>query len=241
MNNLVELQDGEATTSSRQVAEYFGKQHKDVLEVIQLKINTAENSALLNWFTETAYHATNGKPNKEYLMNRDGFTFITMGFKGKRADELKINYIAAFNEMEKILKSDSQLRLPQNNVEMLQVVQSATAETNKRVDELSNQFTELKNEFGLPSKVAGKLKSYGAHKVYEHLGGSKSNAYKEISRKVFSEMWHDFKMHFGDLRSYHDLPLSQLEEGYTYINNWQPSTNTKIAISDLNAQVGLNI
>lgn len=138
-------------------------------------------------------------------------------------------------------QSQPALRLPENNMEMLQVVQSVSAETNKRVDELSNQFTELKNEFGLPSKVAGKLKSHGAHKVYEHLGGSESNAYKEIGRKVFSEMWHDFKEHFGGLRSYYDLPLSQLQEGYAYINNWQPSTNTKMTISDLNAQIELSM
>lgn len=138
-------------------------------------------------------------------------------------------------------QSDPQFRLSTNFGEMTMVTQSMISEQSSRVDELADQFIELKNEFGLPSKVAGKLKAHGGSKVYFWLGGSDSNAYKEIGRKVFSELWHDFKDHFGKLRSYSDLPMSQLQEGYAYINNWQPSTNTKMAISDLNAQIELNV
>ena len=100
MNNLVIMKDQQAVTSSLQVAESFGKQHKNVIQTIEDKMSTAENSALLNMFSEGTYKASNGKQNKMYYMNRDGFTFIAMGFTGAKADTFKLKYIEAFNQLE---------------------------------------------------------------------------------------------------------------------------------------------
>ncbi len=62
MNELVIMKNQQAVTSSLQVAETFGKQHKDVLEAIKAKINTAENSALLNqMFSKGTYKAPTAK------------------------------------------------------------------------------------------------------------------------------------------------------------------------------------
>lgn len=88
-------------TSSRQIAEHFEKQHKDVME--KIRDLAAENSATKNMFYETTYE-NRGKQYPEYLMNRDGFSLLAMGFTGKRALEWKLKYIQAFNEMEKELK-----------------------------------------------------------------------------------------------------------------------------------------
>jgi len=108
MNNLVIMKNQQAVTSSLQVAETFGKQHKDVLEAIKAKINTAENSALLNqMFSKGTYKASNGKTNPMYYMNRDGFSFIVMGFTGHKADSFKLEYISAFNQLEKAVKEQS--------------------------------------------------------------------------------------------------------------------------------------
>lgn len=108
MNELVIMKNQQAVTSSLQVAETFGKQHKDVLEAIKAKINTAENSALLNqMFSKGTYKASNGKTNPMYYMNRDGFSFIVMGFTGHKADSFKLEYISAFNQLEKAVKEQS--------------------------------------------------------------------------------------------------------------------------------------
>ena len=45
MGNLVIMKDQQAVTSSLQVAENFGKSHRHVLEAINKKIDSAENSA----------------------------------------------------------------------------------------------------------------------------------------------------------------------------------------------------
>ena len=104
MNHLINIQnkDGQLVVSSRQVAEHFDKQHKDVLESIrsiQGQISTAEFSAL---FILSSYKAANGKNNPEYLLTRDGFTLLAMGFTGPKALEWKLKYIEAFNKMEQL-------------------------------------------------------------------------------------------------------------------------------------------
>lgn len=94
--------NGQLVVSSRQVAENFGKQHKDVLKSIEsIK---AQNCAVTSMFYETWYQAGTGKRYKMYLMNRAGFSLLAMGFTGSKALEWKLKYIEAFNEMEKALK-----------------------------------------------------------------------------------------------------------------------------------------
>lgn len=105
-NNLVEILNDEVITTSKQVAEVFGKEHKNVIQNIKnlIENSTAENSALLKMFAEDSYTASNGKKNKMYIMNRDGFTLLAMGFTGSKAIEFKLKYIEAFNQMEQQLK-----------------------------------------------------------------------------------------------------------------------------------------
>lgn len=108
MKNLVQIIDGKAVTTSRKVAEVFEKQHKDVLRAIR-DLEIPESYRERN-FTLTVYEQPNpsgGKPieHPEYLITRDGFTLLAMGFTGKRAMEFKLAYIDAFNEMEKTLNA----------------------------------------------------------------------------------------------------------------------------------------
>ena len=101
MNNLVIVNDNQIVVSSKDIAEHFGKQHKHVLEIIR-EILVAENSAT-KFYHETT-HQNRGKDYKAYLMNRDGFSLLAMGFTGKKALQWKLKYIEAFNEMEETLK-----------------------------------------------------------------------------------------------------------------------------------------
>ena len=42
-----------------------------------------------------------------YLMNRDGFSLLVMGFTGKKALDWKLQYIKAFNQMESFIREKS--------------------------------------------------------------------------------------------------------------------------------------
>ena len=105
---LVEIKrigkEDETVVTSLDVAETFGKQHKDVLESIRginEAVSTAEFSAL---FYDGTYKASNGKNNPMYYMNRDGFTLLAMGYTGEKAMQFKLAYINQFNAMENVLK-----------------------------------------------------------------------------------------------------------------------------------------
>ena len=108
---ILSTQNGEPVASSRQIAESFGKEHRNVMRDIE---NLMTAGVLKNeqtpMFYKTEYtHEQNGQTYPMYLMNRDGFTLLAMGFTGKAALEWKLKYIAAFNAMEKQLAERPQL------------------------------------------------------------------------------------------------------------------------------------
>ena len=94
--NLIS-ENGQVVVSSREVAEHFGKEHKNVIQSIENL--AAENSATKSMFYETTFE-NRGKQYPMYLMNRDGFSLLTFGFTGKEALEWKLKYIDAFNQAE---------------------------------------------------------------------------------------------------------------------------------------------
>lgn len=108
MNELVIMHDKQAVTTSLVLAEVFEKQHKNVIQAIEAKIEPAENQdRYKRMFYEGIYTDKKGEQRKMYYMNRDGFTFIAMGFTGRKVDEFKLKYIDAFNKMEEQIRNQS--------------------------------------------------------------------------------------------------------------------------------------
>ena len=105
---IVTVNNGQAVTSSLRVAEYFGKRHSDVIRQINNLIQL--NAKLRSGYVLTTYEDSTKKKNVMYLMNRDGFTLLAMGFTGKKALDFKIAYIKAFNEMEEMLRKQESTR-----------------------------------------------------------------------------------------------------------------------------------
>ena len=111
MDNLVfKGQNDQVLTTSLKVAEVFEKEHKHVLDAVR-KLFTAENSAVKQMFQESTYLNERNQSQPMFVMNRDGFTLLAMGFNGKKALDFKIAYIDAFNTMEAELK-DKKPALP---------------------------------------------------------------------------------------------------------------------------------
>lgn len=114
MKQLVVINNNQIVVSSKDIAEHFGKDHKNVLQNIR-DILVAENSAT-KFFQETS-SVYRGREFPFYLMNRDGFSLLAMGFTGKKALQWKLKYIEAFNEMEETLKQ-GYLEAPVNPSEL---------------------------------------------------------------------------------------------------------------------------
>ena len=98
MNSLVPMiteQDGKPVTTSRAVAEQFGKQHKNVIQAIESLRATLDETAdgkefsRLN-FQPADYIDAQGKTRPAYILTKDGFTMLVMGFTGAKAMQFKI-------------------------------------------------------------------------------------------------------------------------------------------------------
>lgn len=103
-------QNDQVITTSLLVAETFEKEHRNVLKAIR-KLMSATNVAVAQMFDETTYVNEQGKEQPMFVMNRDGFTLLAMGFSGEKALEFKVKYINAFNKMEAELKSQQTKQL----------------------------------------------------------------------------------------------------------------------------------
>lgn len=144
---ILTSKNGKVLASSRDIAEKFGKRHTHVLDVIKgfkEDLSTADFSAL---FTPNEYKASNGKMNIEYLMNRDGFSLLAMGFTGKKALEWKLKYIDAFNQMEDKLKNGSYLSEEEKlKLQLFSKDASEVAYAHKRLVELATAPLIAENE-----------------------------------------------------------------------------------------------
>lgn len=139
MNELVKIKNNQVVVSSRQVAEKFGKEHRNVLANIK-EIISAENSAL-TFYQENTYKAGTGKSYPEYLMNRDGFSLLVMGFTGKDALHWKMKYIAAFNEMEAKLNGKPISLLKEKEIE---------ARLNNSRARIASEFRKIAEKTDIP-------------------------------------------------------------------------------------------
>ncbi len=100
---------GIPVVGSRKVAEMFKKEHKTVLRSIE-SLDLQSNFGQRN-FVPTSYKDQWNRKQPEYLMTKDGFTLLAMGFTGKKAMEFKIAYITRFNEMEQFIKTKESAKL----------------------------------------------------------------------------------------------------------------------------------
>lgn len=135
----------QAITNSLLVAEKFGKEHRHVLDAIrELVKGCAENSAI-PMFEETTY--VNSQNKQEYpmfIMNRDGFTLLSMGFTGKKALQFKLDYINAFNTMEKAIRTP--VGQPLSPIEMqLEMMKSMQLQLQELID-TKEEVKQLKSE-----------------------------------------------------------------------------------------------
>ncbi|WP_315307938.1 Rha family transcriptional regulator [Enterococcus devriesei] len=229
MTDLVIMKDRQAVTTSLQVAEGFNKRHTHVIEAIENKIHSAENSAQYkNMFIEGTYQDKSGKTNKLFYMNRDGFSFIAFGFTGRKADEFKLKYIDAFNQMEDHIKQ--QVKIPTTPRDLALLALSAGEETNQRVDDIDVRLTDIEENKLITTEDKGTVDSHVRKKVYQickehHFG-------QDAKSMLFQDLGLSIKQLFqvpnrGRIK---DKDFSRVLE---FIDNWQPSSVTKEQIKQL--------
>ena len=124
MLNLVKFDKNikEVTTNTLKIAEVFEKRHDRVLRAVNKILgdvrdiedfthpkNEASNERKISpvRFMLDSYIDDSGKHCKQYILNKEAFYLLAMGFTGKKALQFKLEFINAFNAMEKALSEKS--------------------------------------------------------------------------------------------------------------------------------------
>jgi len=205
-------------TDSITIAEVFGKKHKVVIKAIE------DDVACNEFLTEhkivpSEYTDRSGKKNKMYLLDRDAFSYYVMGFTGEKAKKWKLEYIKAFNNMEKALKQKQQQKLPSNPMEILELVFQVQKDHEKKLVEVETKVKVLEDTKRLEGWQEKKLIDLKNQKVFALAGDN-----KELATKLHRKVWSLFKKHFS-LPRYNELPAVKFDEGVMFIN--------KIKIEDM--------
>lgn len=221
--------DGELVVTSRQVAEDFEKMHKHVLRAIEDKISLNPILGSAKYFIESSYKDSTGRSNKEYLLTKDGFTFLVMGFTGAKADEWKLKYIEAFNKMEQAIKNpfpqmqnldlaSQMMNIAQGTYQMGQVVQGllqsiGTIQTyvQDSIQAKDHQIDKAMSLIGLRSKNVSSLISKLKEELYKRNGmvvQANDIEYLKAKNKIFKE----FKV-----TKWEEIPIGKYNAVHSFI------------------------
>lgn len=96
--------EGSIVVRSTEIASHFGKRHDNVMRDVERLLrgfSEQPNICRSEFFFESKFTNDRNREYREYLMSRDGFALLAMGFTGTKALQWKLKYIDAFNQMEK--------------------------------------------------------------------------------------------------------------------------------------------
>lgn len=187
MKELVFDNNGQIVTNSLLVAEKFEKNHFDVLETIKELFVKAENSfetdnqqlaSLKQMFIPSEYEVplNNGtsavRKAPMYIMTRDGFSLLVMGFTGQKALQFKLDFINAFNQYEKLAKN------PVANLSKIDLAQMVIeSEREKERLQIQNELQQLELKKQAPKveyyeMVLQSESTYNTNQIAKELGMS---------------------------------------------------------------------
>lgn len=213
MDHLLILHNQQAVTNSTNVATTFNKRHDHVMRDIQNLAEDVPNFGEM--FFKTTEPDSYGRDRWIYLMNRDGFTLLAMGFTGSKALHFKVEFLNAFKEMEKALHSPKAL----SEKEQLMASMRLSLETAEEIEEVKKEIAEVRNiaenQVTLDYGEQRRLQKAVAIKVYE------IETDPSAQRRLFRELYREIKDRFA-VASYKDVKRKDLQHAIRYIDGWLP-------------------
>ena len=160
-------------------------------------------------------------------VNEYGLYSLVLASRKREANDFK-RWIT--HEVLPSIRKTGSYNKPMSTAEKIQLLAQGNEELNERVDMVDGRVTDLENnmtiDYGQQVVIGDEVNKV----VIGALGGKSSAAYKEISRKVFSECNRDIK-HYFHVNSRNNIPKKRFDEAVQYIKNWHPCTNTQILIN----------
>ncbi len=225
----IENKDGQLVVGSRQIAAHFGKEHSDVVYAIEGRtcscdgagcgkcsgrgyqqlgiLEVSDKSQTSHMFIKSIYKDGMNRNQKEYLLTRDGFSLLVMGFTGRKALEWKLKYIEAFNRMERQLKAGPMsIDLIIATAQELKALELKQIEQDKQLTSLAEEQKVIRGKVDILNDkeftVMGYANLHGVpvnNKVANHLGRKASKLSREKGYPVGTAT-HPV---FGRVNTYH--------------------------------------
>lgn len=107
------------------------------------------------------------------------------------------------------------------------------------IDNVSERVTALENNMTIDYSQQLTLEKLVNKQITDALGGKNTNAYKEISKKVFKEIGRDIKSYFN-VNSRNNIAVIDFDKARQFIQNWKPCYTTQLLINDCNQQMCMN-
>lgn len=182
MKDLVTIQSNQIVTTSLVVSDYFDKKHKHVLEAIDSLLNNPQDGTHEMFKEETYKHPQNHQDYRMFYMNRDGWMLLVMGFNGKKAKELKIEFIRAFNEMGKqIAAQNDNFTLPSTYADALESLLQEV----RRNEVLETQNAVLSSENNAITSNDALFTAYDIAKTFKNCSAIKINRILKSKKIIF--------------------------------------------------------
>lgn len=155
--------------------------------------------------------------------------FYRLGMKANNAVADKFQNWLAMEVIPAIRKNGVYGKKRLSPEEMMRIQLGMYDKHEERISESEERITKLENTMSIDYGQQRILEKEVAKVVISALGGKDSSAYKEMSKKVFSECNRDVKDYFH-VNSRNNISRVRFEEAVEYIKNWTPCSNTRAAI-----------
>ena len=224
------------TIDSREVAEMVDMEHKNLLSKIRKYVEILDGSKLSSpqFFVPSTYVNYQNKEQPCYLLTKKGCEMVANKLTGEKGVIFTAKYVNRFAEMEQKIK------LPKTDREILFLSVKVQEETAQRVDVLEEKVSDLEKSTTIDSSQQHTLEKVAKTTAIRTLGGIDSRAYQLMSRKIFSNIWRDYKNYFK-LGSYRDTLKTDYENAKNYLESWSPEVNTSLKIKEYNSQLAMNL
>lgn len=224
------------TIDSREVAEMVDMEHKNLLSKIRKYVEILDGSKLSSpqFFVPSTYVNNQNKEQPCYLLTKKGCEMVANKLTGEKGVIFTAKYVNRFAEMEQKIK------LPKTDREILFLSVKVQEETAQRVDVLEEKVSDLEKSTTIDSSQQYTLERIAKTTVISALGGIDSRAYQLMSRKLFSNIWRDYKKYFK-LGSYRDTLKTDYENAKNYLESWSPEVNISLKIKEYNSQLAMNL
>lgn len=224
--------EGKKAMLVKEIAEIHGRQEAHINEVVNNNIKRfKEGIDIIN------------------LLGSEDFKIVVDDLGLKASNRQKYSYLVSERGYAKLLKIleddvaweqyeklvDGYFNMRKQIPKMSKELQAILMLDEKTV-EMDNRIAKLENNMTIDYAQQEELRELANKKATSVLGGPYAPAYKELNKKVFANIWGDYKR-IMQVNSYKNTPVKNFELGRKTIIEWQPHRDLALMIKGCNAQL----